>query len=47
MGGRLYVSGGARGYYGPTKTLLVYKPASNSWVKGAEMPDACGGAFRE
>jgi N-acetylneuraminic acid mutarotase len=50
INGKLYVTGGRSNvvtpeqFFKPTKTLFVYNPATNSWMRKADMPQAgCGG----
>ncbi len=40
ISGKIYVPGGLNADGSPTKTLFVYKPATNTWVKKAAMPVA-------
>jgi N-acetylneuraminic acid mutarotase len=42
IGGRLYVTGGASPSGPLTKSLFVYNPGSNKWVRKADMPEAGG-----
>jgi N-acetylneuraminic acid mutarotase len=45
LNGKIYVPGGLDADYNSTKTLYMYKPATNKWVKKAAMPVASfGGA---
>jgi N-acetylneuraminic acid mutarotase len=45
LNGKIYVPGGLNADGNPTKTLYMYKPATNSWVKKAAMPvSSFGGA---
>jgi N-acetylneuraminic acid mutarotase len=44
INGKLYVSGGLNRDFRSTKTLFVYDPKMNSWMRKADMPLAgCGG----
>ena len=44
INGKLYVSGGLNKDFRSTKTLFVYDPKTNSWMRKADMPFAgCGG----
>jgi N-acetylneuraminic acid mutarotase len=38
MNGKIYVPGGIDAGYNQTKTLFVYRPATNTWVQKASMP---------
>lgn len=38
ISGKLYVSGGLNREFRPTKTLFVYDPGTNSWMRKADMP---------
>jgi N-acetylneuraminic acid mutarotase len=42
LGGRLYVAGGLNSSSQLTKTLYIYAAATNSWTRGADMPQAGG-----
>jgi N-acetylneuraminic acid mutarotase len=42
IGGKLYVTGGASPSGPLAKTLFVYNPGSNRWVRKADMPEAGG-----
>jgi N-acetylneuraminic acid mutarotase len=45
INGKIYVPGGLNANASPTKTLFMYRPATNTWVKKAAMPIASyGGA---
>jgi N-acetylneuraminic acid mutarotase len=45
INGKIYVPGGLNADASPTKTLFVYKPGTDTWVKKAAMPVASyGGA---
>jgi N-acetylneuraminic acid mutarotase len=45
INGKIYVPGGLNADGNPTKTLFLYKPGTNTWVKKAAMPVASyGGA---
>jgi kelch-like protein 17 (actinfilin)/kelch-like protein 20 len=45
INGKIYVPGGLNADANPTKTLFVYNPGTNTWVKKAAMPVASyGGA---
>ena len=45
INGKIYVPGGLDANASPTKTLFVYRPGTDSWVKKAAMPVASyGGA---
>jgi N-acetylneuraminic acid mutarotase len=44
INGKIYVSGGVDSTsYTWTKTLFIYNPATNSWTKGADMPNRTSG----
>jgi len=44
INGKIYVSGGVDSTsYTWTKTLFIYDPATNSWTKGADMPNRTSG----
>jgi N-acetylneuraminic acid mutarotase len=44
INGRLYVTGGINNIEAPTKTVYMYNPTNNAWVKKADLPTAsfCG-----
>jgi N-acetylneuraminic acid mutarotase len=46
INGKLYVSGGLNKDFRSTKTLFVYDPETNSWMRKAEMPLAGSGGIQ-
>jgi N-acetylneuraminic acid mutarotase len=42
INGKIHVTGGRNSSSALTRTLFVYNPGSNSWARGADMPDRGG-----